>query len=145
MAAANSHRGSNNHFVVQLLGDNRQRRCGDKREDRGREHRSYQCGRWRVSGERQHTEGRGNFGSWRQRDYHIIGQHTNFHLERSRVERLDMAYDEGGVGARRTITADNGAVEAANTDGFQVMNESVLFTGMTVTVPAPGAGTRFMW
>jgi len=35
---------------------------------------------------------------------------------------LDQAYDEGGAGAGRTITADTGAVYIAGTDGLQVDN-----------------------
>ena len=58
---------------------------------------------------------------------------------------LDMAYDQGGAGAGRTITADNGAVDITGTDGLQVTNSSVLFTGTTGTIPATGAGTRLMW
>jgi hypothetical protein len=58
---------------------------------------------------------------------------------------LDMAYDEGGAGVGRTITADAGAVDLAGTDGLQVTNGSVLFTGTSGTIPATGAGTRLMW
>ena len=58
---------------------------------------------------------------------------------------LDMAYDEGGAGVGRTITADTGAVDIAGTDGLQVTNGSVLFTGTSGTIPATGAGTRLMW
>jgi hypothetical protein len=38
---------------------------------------------------------------------------------------LDEAYDEGGAGNGRTITADNGAVEIAGTDGLHVTGGSV--------------------
>ncbi len=58
---------------------------------------------------------------------------------------LDGAYDEGGAGVGRTITADNGAVDIAGTDGLQVTNGSVLFTGASGTTPTSGAGTRMMW
>lgn len=58
---------------------------------------------------------------------------------------LDMAYDEGGAGVGRTITADTGPVEIAGTDGLKVTDGSVLFTGTTGTIPATGAGTRLMW
>ena len=58
---------------------------------------------------------------------------------------LDQAYDQGGGGLGRTITADAGAVDIAGTDGLQVTNGSVLFTGTTGTIPATGAGTRMMW
>jgi hypothetical protein len=58
---------------------------------------------------------------------------------------LDMAYDEGGAGVGRTITADTGPVDIAGTDGLQVTNGSVLFTGTSGTIPATGAGTRLMW
>ncbi|MBL7960007.1 tail fiber domain-containing protein [bacterium] len=53
---------------------------------------------------------------------------------------LDQAYDQGGVGAGRIITADAGAVTVAGTDGF-------LSTGTygSGTIPASGAGTRLMW
>jgi len=53
---------------------------------------------------------------------------------------LDQAYDQGGVGAGRTITADAGAVTVAGTDGF-------LATGTfgSGTIPIEGEGTRMMW
>lgn len=53
---------------------------------------------------------------------------------------LDQAYDEGGSGAGRTITADAGAIEINGVDG-------VLFTGTegSGSIPAEGGGTRMMW
>jgi len=51
---------------------------------------------------------------------------------------LDMAYDEGGAGAGRTITADNGAVEVQGNDGF-IVSGSV---GSGATAGSLGAGTR---
>jgi hypothetical protein len=53
---------------------------------------------------------------------------------------LDQAYDQGGAGEGRTITADNGAVTIAGTDGF-------LSTGThgSGTIPAEGGGARMMW
>ena len=53
---------------------------------------------------------------------------------------LNQAYDEGGNGAGRTITADAGAFKVAGTDG-------VVFTGAydSGTIPATGYGTRMMW
>jgi len=53
---------------------------------------------------------------------------------------LDQAYDQGGAGAGRIITADAGAFEVDGVDG-------ALFTGTygSGTIPAEGAGTRMMW
>jgi len=53
---------------------------------------------------------------------------------------LDQAYDQGGAGAGRTITADAGAFEVGGVDG-------ALFTGTyeSGTLPATGAGARMMW
>lgn len=53
---------------------------------------------------------------------------------------LDGAYDFGGAGAGRTITADNGAVLIAGTDGF-------ISTGSfgSGSIPATGSGVRMMW
>lgn len=51
---------------------------------------------------------------------------------------LDMAYDEGGAGAGRTITADNGAVEVQGTDGFIVSGTF----GSGASAGSLGAGTR---
>ncbi len=53
---------------------------------------------------------------------------------------LDNAYDQGGAGAGRTITADNGAFNVGGVDG-------ALFTGTygTGTISATGPGTRMMW
>lgn len=54
---------------------------------------------------------------------------------------LDQAYDQGGAGAGRTITADAGAVVIAGVDGLLVTGE-----GTTQgTIPASGAGARMMW
>ncbi|MBO6516034.1 MAG: tail fiber domain-containing protein [Bacteroidia bacterium] len=54
---------------------------------------------------------------------------------------LDMAYDEGGAGNGRTITADNGAVEVQGTDGFLV--SGTVASG--ATAGSPGAGTRLVF
>jgi hypothetical protein len=54
---------------------------------------------------------------------------------------LDQAYDHGGAGAGRTITADAGAVVVAGVDGFLVTGEST----SQGTIPATGAGIRMMW
>jgi tetratricopeptide (TPR) repeat protein len=53
---------------------------------------------------------------------------------------LDQAYDGGGSGLGRTITADAGALEVGGNDG-------VLFTGThgSGTIPFEGAGVRMMW
>ena len=54
---------------------------------------------------------------------------------------LDQAYDEGGSGSGRTITADAGAFNVGGVDG-------ALFTGTYYTsgiIPVEGAGTRMMW
>ena len=53
---------------------------------------------------------------------------------------LDQAYDQGGLGVGRTITADAGAFNVGGVDG-------VLFTGTfnSGTIPIEGAGTRMMW
>ena len=58
---------------------------------------------------------------------------------------LDMAYDEGGAGVGRTITADNGAVQIQGADGLHVNTGSILADGTVGTTPASGAGTRLMW
>ncbi len=50
---------------------------------------------------------------------------------------LDQAYDEGGAGAGRTITADNGAVTINGTDGF-VVNGTIDSGALAST----GAGTK---
>ena len=53
---------------------------------------------------------------------------------------LDEAYDQGGAGAGRTITADAGAFEVGGIDG-------ALFSGTyeSGTIPATGSGSRMMW
>ncbi len=53
---------------------------------------------------------------------------------------LDQAYDFGGAGAGRTITADTGAVTIAGTDGLVSTGTS----GSGAVVPS-GAGTRMLW
>jgi len=54
---------------------------------------------------------------------------------------LDLAYDEGGAGAGRTITADNGAVSIEGNSGFQVTG--TYNTGATLALS--GAGTRLFF
>jgi hypothetical protein len=53
---------------------------------------------------------------------------------------LDQAYDQGGRGAGRVITADAGAFQVGGEDG-------VVFTGTSGagSVPLTGEGTRMMW
>jgi len=53
---------------------------------------------------------------------------------------LDEAYDQGGAGTGRTITADAGAVTVAGVDGL--LSTGAFGSG---TIPAEGAGTRMMW
>ena len=60
---------------------------------------------------------------------------------------LDQAYDEGGAGAGRTITADTGTVYIAGTDGLQVDNtadiqELRVYDDTELTLDAAGAITR---
>ncbi len=54
---------------------------------------------------------------------------------------LDQAYDQGGAGAGRTITADNGAVAINGTDGFQITG--ILNSGAAISLS--GAGTRMFF
>ncbi|MCZ7555838.1 MAG: tail fiber domain-containing protein [Bacteroidia bacterium] len=54
---------------------------------------------------------------------------------------LDQAYDMGGTGAGRTITADAGAVVIAGVDGFL----ATAGTSSQGSIPASGAGSRMMW
>ena len=75
----------------------------------------------------------------------LAGNTLTFDAAVTMGNTLDQAYDQGGGGLGRTITADAGAVDIAGTDGLQVTNGSVLFTGTTGTIPATGAGTRLMW
>lgn len=51
---------------------------------------------------------------------------------------LDQAYDQGGAGAGRSITADNGAVTIVGSDGF---NTTGTF-GSGASIGTPGSGTR---
>jgi len=53
---------------------------------------------------------------------------------------LDQAYDQGGAGVGRIITADVGAVTVAGVDGF--LSTGTLASG---TIPTEGPGTRMMW
>ena len=57
---------------------------------------------------------------------------------------LDAAYDQGGAGIGRTITADNGAVNIQGTGGLKVTG-AVWLDGTTGGTPVSGAGTRMMW
>ncbi|MEZ4777838.1 MAG: hypothetical protein R2786_00450 [Flavobacteriaceae bacterium] len=54
---------------------------------------------------------------------------------------LDEAYDEGGAGLGRTITADNGAVLVQGNDGFQ--NTGTFGAGATLALS--GSGTRMFF
>ncbi len=54
---------------------------------------------------------------------------------------LDQAYDFGGTGNGRTITADAGAVLVAGIDGFI----STGTNGSGATLPVSGSGTRLIW
>jgi len=53
---------------------------------------------------------------------------------------LDQAYDEGGAGAGRIITADAGAFTIAGIDGF--LSTGTFGSG---AIPVEGAGTRMIW
>lgn len=53
---------------------------------------------------------------------------------------LDQAYDFGGAGVGRTITADAGAVRILGVDGF--VSTGTYGSG---AIPATGAGSRMMW
>jgi hypothetical protein len=53
---------------------------------------------------------------------------------------LDVAYDFGGAGNGRVITADAGALHITGTDGF--VASGTLNSGV---IPATGAGIRMMW
>lgn len=54
---------------------------------------------------------------------------------------LDEAYDQGGTGAGRTITADNGAVSIQGVDGFEITGTF----GSGATIGSPGGGTRMLF
>ncbi len=54
---------------------------------------------------------------------------------------LDQAYDEGGAGAGRTITANNGAVLINGTDGFQTTGTN----NSGATLALTGAGTKMFF
>ncbi|NMH29186.1 tail fiber domain-containing protein [Flavobacterium silvaticum] len=54
---------------------------------------------------------------------------------------LDEAYDHGGAGAGRSITADAGAVSIIGTDGFQVTGTN----NAGATLSLSGAGTRMFF
>lgn len=54
---------------------------------------------------------------------------------------LDQAYDFGGAGAGRTITADAGAILVQGTDGFQVTGTN----GSGASLTLSGAGTRMFF
>lgn len=57
---------------------------------------------------------------------------------------LDQAYDFGGAGAGRTITADAGAVTIAGNDGLVSTGTSWSGGGIGALVPS-GAGVRMVW
>ncbi len=63
--------------------------------------------------------------------------YPNFSLHNT----LDMAYDEGGAGVGRRITADNGPVEINGTDGF--LSTGAFGTGQNISIA--GSGTRLIW
>lgn len=54
---------------------------------------------------------------------------------------LDGAYDEGGAGAGRVITADTGALSIQGADGIEVTGTF----GSGATIGTPGAGTRMFF
>ncbi len=56
---------------------------------------------------------------------------------------LDQAYDEGGVGAGKNITADNGAVRINGDDGFLVTG--TFGSGDTIDSEITGEGTRMFF
>lgn len=57
---------------------------------------------------------------------------------------LDAAYDYGGSGAGRTITADAGAVVIAGTGGLNITGGSLNFDGSTIDLDPTGAVTLDM-
>lgn len=65
---------------------------------------------------------------------------TKEYLQTSASGTLDQAYDFGGAGNGKTITADNGAVLIDGTDGF--VSSGISGTGAFAPT---GAGTRMVW
>ncbi|HRE77636.1 MAG TPA: tail fiber domain-containing protein [Flavobacterium sp.] len=65
---------------------------------------------------------------------------TKEYLQSSTSGTLDQAYDFGGAGNGRTITADNGAVTINGTDGLVSSGTA----GVGAISPS-GAGTRMVW
>lgn len=63
--------------------------------------------------------------------------YPNFSLHNT----LDMAYDEGGAGAGRSIIADNGPVAINGTDGF--LSTGTFSSGQNISLT--GTGTRLIW
>ncbi len=66
---------------------------------------------------------------------------TSWKELRSSGNTLDQAYDQGGAGAGRIITADNGAVLIQGSDGFQVSGTHA--SGALLTLS--GAGSRMFF
>lgn len=62
-------------------------------------------------------------------------------LPSTTTNTLDGAYDQGGAGVGRTITADAGAVSVQGTDGFEVTGTF----GSGAAIGSPGAGTRMFF
>ncbi len=56
---------------------------------------------------------------------------------------LDEAYDQGGAGAGKNITADNGAVRIDGTDGFLVTG--TLYSGQSIDTEVTGVGIRMFF
>ncbi len=56
---------------------------------------------------------------------------------------LDQSYDQGGAGAGKNITADNGAVRVDGTDGFLVTG--TMGAGNSIDTEVTGAGTRMFF
>lgn len=66
---------------------------------------------------------------------------TSWYSSNGNHNTLDMAYDEGGAGAGRTIIADAGPVSITGTDGF--FSTGTFATGQGIGLS--GAGTRLFW
>lgn len=65
----------------------------------------------------------------------------SWYASNSNHNTLDMAYNQGGAGAGRVITADAGAVEIRGTDGF--LSTGTFNSGQNISLS--GSGTRLFW
>ena len=68
---------------------------------------------------------------------------VNFVNPSSFCNTLDKAYDQGGAGAGKNITADAGAVRVDGTDGFLVTGTAG--SGQSMDTEISGAGTRMFF